>query len=479
MRLEGVRLTSAVRLIPVLFPVSGPVVVRTGRSGPVAETPSTKYPRSGDLHIAYQLFGDGPPDLVFTCPTFSHLEMDWQSPHGNEITRRMATFSRTIRIDRRGSGLSDRTSELPTLEEEVEDLLAVLDSVGSESPYLFGIGQAGSFCLLFAALHPDRCAGVIAWSPPARVLRSDDYPFGWDEETYAWWTSAIEDGTLGVSYLDALAPSFAGDEEIARFRERYVASAVSPGAAARALRAQALTDIRDVLPTVQVPVLVLHRGGGDMLPAAQSKDVADRIPGATFLELPGDDWEITAGDLNGPLEEIQTFVTGVRPTQVFDRVLATVLFTDIVSSTTRLAEMGDQRWSEVLERHDRVAAQKIDRFRGRRVKTTGDGLVATFDGPARAIRCARSIQEAVHPLGINVRAGLHTGEIELRPDDDIAGIAVHIASRVSSLANADEIVVSRTVVDLVAGSGIDFVDRGEQELKGVPNLWQVFAVTEI
>jgi class 3 adenylate cyclase len=442
----------------------------------MAEIPSTTYARSGDVYIAYQLFGDGPPDLVFALPTFSNLEMDWQSPDDSFITRRMATFARTIRIDRRGSGLSDRTTDLPTLEEEVEDLLSVLDAAGSERPYFFGIGQAGSFCLLFAALHPDRCAGVIAWSPPARVLRADDYPFGWDEETYAWWTSAIEDGTLSMSYLDALAPSLAGNEAMAQFRERYVASAVSPSAAARALRAQALTDIRDVLPTIQVPVLVLHRGGGDMFPAAQSKDVADRIPGADFLELPGEDWEVSAGDVNRVMEEIQSFVTGLRPTPVFDRVLATVLFTDIVSSTTRLAEMGDQRWSEILERHDRLAAQEIDRFRGRRVKTTGDGLVAIFDGPARAIRCAQSIREAVSPFGIRIRAGLHTGEIEIRPDEDIAGIAVHIASRVSSLADAGEILVSRTVVDLVAGSGIDFEDRGDRELKGVPNHWQIFAV---
>jgi class 3 adenylate cyclase len=443
----------------------------------MAETPSTSYARSGDVYIAYQLFGQGPPDLVFTLPTFSHLEMDWQDPDGSPITRRMATFSRTIRLDRRGSGLSDRTTELPTLEEEVEDLLAVLDAAESERPYLFGIGQAGSFCLLFAALHPDRCAGVIAWGPPARVLRADDYPFGWDEETYAWWTNAIEEGTLGISYLDALAPSFAGNEEIARFRERYVASAVSPSAAARALRAAAQTDIRDILPSIQVPVLVLHRGGGDMLPAAQSKDVADRIPGATFLELPGQDWEVAAGDLNPVMEEIQTFVTGVRPRPVFDRVLATVLFTDIVGSTTQLSEMGDQQWSEILERHDRLAAHEIDQFRGRRVKTTGDGLVAVFDGPARAIRCAQSIQQVVQPLGIKIRAGLHTGEIETRPNEDIAGIAVHIASRVSSLADQNEILVSRTVVDLVAGSGIEFDDRGEKELKGVPNSWRIFAVT--
>jgi class 3 adenylate cyclase/pimeloyl-ACP methyl ester carboxylesterase len=443
----------------------------------MADIPSTSYARVGDISIAYQLFGDGPPDLVFALPTFSHLGMDWQSPDGGVLHRKMSTFARTIRFDRRGSGLSDRTNDLPTLEEEVEDLLAVLNAAKSERPYLFGIGQAGSFCLLFAALHPDRCAGVIAWSPPARVLRADDYPFGWDEETFAWWTSAIEDGTLGMSYLDALAPSLAGDEEIHRFRERYVASAVSPGAAARALRAQALTDIREILPTIQVPVLVLHRGGGDMFPSAQSKYVADRIPGAIFLELPGDDWEIAAGDSSQPLDEVETFVTGVRPTPMFDRVLATVLFTDIVGSTNQLADLGDQRWSGILEQHDRLASQEIDRFRGRRIKTTGDGLVATFDGPARAIRCAQSIQKAVRPLGISVRAGLHTGEIEVRPDDDIAGIAVHIASRVSSLASADEIVVSRTVVDLVAGSGIDFEDRGEKELKGVPNRWQVFAVT--
>jgi class 3 adenylate cyclase/pimeloyl-ACP methyl ester carboxylesterase len=442
----------------------------------MAETPSTSYARSGEIYIAYQLFGDGPPDLVFTCPTFSHLEMDWQHPNGNALTRRMSTFCRTIRLDRRGTGLSDRTSELPTLEEEAEDLLAVLDAARSVRPYLFGIGQAGSFCLLFAALHPERCSGVIAWSPPARVLRADDYPFGWDEEAHAWWTRSIEEGTLSMDTLDLIAPSYAGNTEIAKWSERYVASAVSPSAAARSLRAQALTDIRDILPTVQVPVLVLHRGGGDMFPAAQSKDVADRIPGSTFLHLPGEDWEITAGDLNRPIDEVQKFVTGLKPTPVFDRVLATVLFTDIVGSTSQLAKLGDKRWSEVLEDHDRLARQEIGRFRGNLIKTTGDGSVATFDGPARAIRCAQSIQQLVQPLGINIRAGLHTGEIESRSDHDIAGIAVHIASRVSSMADTDEILVSRTVVDLVAGSGIDFVDRGERELKGVPSRWQIFAV---
>jgi class 3 adenylate cyclase/pimeloyl-ACP methyl ester carboxylesterase len=444
----------------------------------MVDTPRTSYARSGDVSIAYQLFGQGPPDLVFTCPTFSHLGMDWEGPDGAPIVRRMGSFARVIRLDRRGSGLSDRTSDLPTLEEEVEDLLAVLDAAQSERPYFLGVGQAGSFCLLFAALHPDRCAGVVAWCPPARVLRTDDYPFGWDEATYGWWVSAIEDGTLSMATTDVLAPSWAGNEEISRWRERYIASAVSPAAAARALRAQALTDIRDILPIVQVPVLVLHRGGGDMFPAAQSKDVADRIPGATFRELPGDDWMIDAGDRERPMDEVQTFITGVRPTPVFDRVLSTVLFTDIVGSTTRLSAMGDQRWVRILEDHDRLAAQEIEAFRGRRVKTTGDGVVATFDGPARAIRCAQSIQQLVRPLGIAVRAGLHTGEIETRPDNDIAGLAVHIASRVASLAGEDEILVSRTVVDLVAGSGIDFEDKGERELKGVDKPWQIFGVAE-
>ena len=441
------------------------------------DRPRTKYARSDDIHIAYQLFGEGQTDLVFVNPTFSNLEMDWELPGGNTFTRRLASFTRIIRLDRRGTGLSDRTVETPTLEQEAGDLLAVLDAIGSERPYMLGLGQAGSFCLLFAALHPTRCSGVVAWAPPARVLRAPDYPFGWDQATLDWWVTSIEEGTLSLNTFDIIAPSLAGNEEYARFRERYIASAVSPSAAVRALRAQAMTDIREVLPTIQVPVLVLHRGGGDMFPAAQSKDTADRIPGARFVLLPGNDWTIEVGDVDPVVAEIQEFVTGTRPTPMYDRVLATVLMTDIVSSTEHLSALGDQRWSELLELHDSIAREEILRFRGRMIKSTGDGVLATFDGPARAISCSRAIQARLRPRGIKVRAGVHTGEIALRDDGDISGIAVHVASRVSALANADEVLVSRTVVDLVGGSGIEFEDRGEHTLKGVQRPWQLFAVT--
>jgi class 3 adenylate cyclase len=440
----------------------------------VTDVPRTRYALSGDVHIAYQVFGEG-PDLVMVPPAFTHIELLWDDPLSARMMRRMASFSRVIAIDRRGSGMSDRTS-LPTLEEEGPDLLAVLDQVGSERSFLFGPGHGGVFSLFFAATYPERTSGVIAYSTAARGLRDDDYPWGSDPELVEFRAALFEHMRISQRDMaELLAPSRARDEGFARWLSRLTRSALSPKQAADFVRMTAQLDIRHVLPTINVPVLVLHRAGDRLTPVEHGRYLAEHIPGAQYVELPGDDYLIAAGDMDAALDEIEAFVTGVRGRSEFDRVLATVLFTDVVDSTSSAAELGDRRWRQVLDRHDELVSAELRRFSGRSVRSTGDGLIATFDGPARAVRCACAIRDAVKGLGIDLRAGLHTGEIEVRAGD-VAGIAVHIGQRVSSLATAGEVLVSRTVTDLVAGSGLEFDDRGEHELKGVPGAWRLFAV---
>ena len=435
-----------------------------------------KYARNGDVHLAYMTMGTGPPDLVSLGPSMSHLEISLEHPRARWYVERMASFSRLVMYDRRGSGLSDHTLGPVAVEEDVSDLLAVADAVGAERPFLFGSGQGGSVALLFAATHPDRCAGVIAYSTPARYLRSDDYPFGWEREMLDFWLEQLERGALmGHETIRLMAPSMADDEEFTSWMARLGRAAGSPRAARDNFETLALSDIRHVLPAVSVPVLVLHRIDDKLFPIEQSRDLAERLPDARLVELPGADWVPMAGDYEALTDEIQAFVTGTRPPVDPERQLATVLFTDVVKSTDTAAAIGDKRWRELLDRHDEISQREIDRHGGRLVELTGDGVFATFDGPARGIRAALAIRDAIARIGIAVRAGLHTGEIEVR-GEKISGLAVHIGQRVSALAHGGEVLVSRTLPDLVVGSGLEFDDRGEHELKGVPGRWQLYAV---
>ncbi len=420
--------------------------------------------------------GEGPPDLVQVGIAMSHVEIGHEFAPSERAFERVASFARFIDYDRRGSGISDRTVGAVPIEVEVEDLLAILDVVGSERPYLFGFGVGGSLSLVFAAVHPDRCAGVIAYSTPACFLRSDKYSYGWDEQTLELFLRLLDDGGLGgPEALSILAPSMAGDREHAAFVARVLRSGTTPRQARDCFETYVRTDIRNVLASVNVPVLVLHRAGDRLFPIDQSRDLAKRVPDARFVELPGDDWTPWVGDIDPLIAEIQTFITGTRPVAVPDRQLATVLFTDVVKSTETVASIGDKRWRELLDRHDDIVLREVERHGGRRIKSTGDGVLATFTGPAQGIRAALAIGASLASIGVPVRAGLHTGEVEVR-GDDVAGIAVHIGSRVCNKARSGEVVVSRTLPDLVAGSGLEFDDLGNHELPGIPGRWQLFAV---
>jgi len=434
------------------------------------------YARNGDTHVGFTTLGDGPPDLVQVGIALSHVEIAHEFAPARRWFERMASFARLVDYDRRGSGISDRTVGAMPIEVEVEDLLAVLDAAGSDRPYLFGWGVGGSLALVFAAVHPDRCAGVIAFSTPARFLRSDDYPYGWDEPTWELFLRLLDDGGLASpEALQITAPSMADDREYADWVARVLRSGSTPRQLRDSFETYAKTDIRNVLSSVTVPVLVLHRSGDLLFPIDGSRDLAKRLPDARFVELPGEDFHPWAGDMNSLVGEIQTFVTGTRPVGEPDRQLATVLFTDVVQSTETVSAIGDKRWHDMLDRHDDIVVREVERNGGRQVKTTGDGVLATFNGPAQGIRTALAIRDALASIGVPVRAGLHTGEVEIR-GDDVAGIAVHIGKRVSDKAEAGEVLVSRTLPDLVAGSGLEFDDRGEHELKGVPGTWQLFAV---
>jgi len=435
-----------------------------------------RYARNGDTHIGFTTLGEGPPDLVHVGIALSHVEMAHEFAPNQRVYNRIASFARFVDYDRRGSGISDRTVGAVPIEVEVEDLLAVLDEVGSDRPYLFGFGVGGSLSLVFAAVHPDRCAGVIAYSTPARFLRNDDYPYGWDEQTFQNFLNFIDGGAMaGPDAISIFAPSMAHDAEYADFTARVLRASSPPRQARDCFETYAKTDIRNVLGSVTVPVLVLHRTGDHLFPIEQSRDLAERLPNAQFVELPGIDWTPWVGETAPLLAEIQAFVTGTRPTAEPDRQLATVLFTDVVKSTATVASIGDKRWRDLLDRHDDIVLREIELHGGRQVKSTGDGALATFNGPAQGVRTALAIRDALARIGVPVRAGLHTGEIELR-GDDVAGIAVHIGQRVSAKAEPGEILVSRTLPDLVVGSGLQFDDRGEHELAGVPGRWQLFAV---
>jgi class 3 adenylate cyclase len=436
----------------------------------------TRYTKSGDLHIAYQVVGEGPFDLLHIPGFVSNVEAMWDEPLLARFLRRLASFSRLILFDKRGTGLSDRVpnDRLPTLEERMDDLRAVLDAAGSEQAALLSHSEGGNLAVLYAATYPERTRALVTTGMFAARVWSPEYPWAPTPEQRERTIEALEREWGTPSPLVDLVPSRANDRA---FMERFAAYArrsASPGAAAALMRMNTEIDVRAVLPTITVPTLVIHHTDDRDANVEEGRWIAAQIPRARFLELPGEDHLPWVGDQDRLLDEVEEFLTGARPVREPDRVLATVLFTDIVGSTQRAAELGDRRWRELLEVHESAVRRELARYGGREVDTAGDGFLATFDGPARAIRAACAIRDSVRGLGIELRAGVHTGECELA-NGKVRGIAVHTGARVAALAGPGEVLVSSTVRDLVAGSGISFEERGEHELKGVPGTWRVYA----
>lgn len=438
--------------------------------------PDTRYAKSADVNIAYQVVGDGPLDLVLVPGFISHLELDWQGPGYAHMLERLSSFARLIRFDKRGTGLSDRPGGLPDLETRMDDVRAVMDAVGSERAALMGYSEGGPLSMLFAATYPDRTASLVLYGTYAkRRDPDDDYPWcaTWEErQAYA---DVVEREWGSEADLGTMAPN-AGAAEVEWWRARARAAA-SPGAAKALILTNSNIDVRVILSAIHVPTLVLHRTGDRDSRPEEGRYIAERIAGARFVELAGNDhspW-IEADQI---LDEVEEFLTGVRRGPEARRVLATVLFTDIVGSTSRAVELGDRRWRSLLEQHHATVRRELGRFRGNEVDTAGDGFLATFDGPARAVRCAQAIGSALRPLGIEITAGVHAGEVEVDPEGAIAGVAVHIGARVAGQAQPGEVLASSTVKDLVAGSGLEFEDRGVHELKGVPGEWRLYAVRQ-
>lgn len=454
----------------------------------MTDQPETRYATSGDLQIAYQAFGTG-PDLVWVPGWVSQLDLYWEEPAVVRFLRRLASFARVIVFDRRGLGLSDRvrSESLPTTEQRIDDIRAVLDDLGVGRAAVFGQGYGTPIALLFAATYPQRTTSLVLYSPNAKTgLREDDYPWGstpeqqqaWrDHQTRLWGTKEF-----AAEWLARLAPSAAGDERMIEWTAKVLRAAASPQSMLTYTNMSALVDVRAVLPTVHVPTLVLARadaklpkGGIDVDGVEEAQWIAARIPDSTFVTVPGRDYLPWIGDQDSLVGEIERFVTGQRVVREPDRVLLTLLFTDLVGSTTRAAELGDRRWRELLEQHNETVRRVLARFDGREIDRAGDGFLATFDGPARAVRAAQAIVSELAELGLDVRAGVHTGEVELLDEGGIGGIAVHTGARVAGSGGAGDVLVTRTVKELTAGSGLEFEPRGTQELRGVPGEWELFA----
>ena len=442
----------------------------------MASLPKTQYAKSGDLHIAYQVTGQGPLDLVWIPGFVSHLECMWEHPWPRRLLERLGSFSRLIRFDKRGTGLSDRVGSIPTLEQRMDDVRAVMDAAGSERAALFGISEGGPMSILFAATYPERTTALALHGSYARRSWAPDHPFGHTGEEWSRAIAAIEDTWGDPAGIDVRAPGATEDVSYRQWWATFQRLAASPGAAVAVMEMNKEIDVRPVLPTIHVPALVLHRKGDRVVHVEQGRYLAAHIRGARLVELPGADHTPWVGDMDPISNEVEEFLTGRRHEVEVDRVLATVLFADVVGSTERAAALGDRKRRELLGEYYALARRELARFRGREVDTAGDGFFAAFDGPARAIRCAEAISAGVEPLGVRIRTGLHTGECEVI-GDKVGGIAVHIGARVAGLAGPGEILVSGTVRDLVAGSGIRFEERGAHTLKGVPGEWRLFAVS--
>jgi pimeloyl-ACP methyl ester carboxylesterase/class 3 adenylate cyclase len=442
------------------------------------ETPETRYSRSADgVHIAYQVLGDADLDIVLSPGFVSHLEHSWEDPSMARFLRRLASFSRLIVFDKRGTGMSDRTpDDRPgLLEDRVNDIATLMDTVGSERAAIMGLSETGAVALLFAATHPERTRAAVVYG--AYVGHGDKgpiYPWAPDPEEAALLEHLERNWGRGGLYLELFAPSLVGDKRYEDWFAKLERLSVSPGAAVALVRMLLEMDAHDILPAIRVPTLILHKRDDKVVPIDEGRDIAERVPGAKFVELPGADHWPWIGHEEA-VEEIQEFLTGMRDSTEPDRALVTVMFVDIVDSTKRAAELGDRRWTDLLESFYAIVRRDLDRYGGREVDTAGDGLFAIFDGPARAIRCATVLTEAVASLGLHIRTGIHTGECE-RIGDNVRGLAVVIGARVGALAGPGEILVSRTVQDLVVGSGLTFDDAGEHELKGIPDRWRLYRV---
>ncbi len=432
----------------------------------------TRFAKVGDVHIAYQVVGEGPIDILFIDTWVHHVEAVWDFPEFARLLRRLASFGRLIHFDRRGTGLSDPVplDALPDFDTQVEDVIAVLDAAGSERPAVVGSNDGTLIALLLAAAHPERCDSLVLFTPTAKHAFGEGQSTQSVDDVVTLIKEAVDD-----SGLDWLAPSRVGDADFDRRLLKLQRNSVRQGAMGYYYRQTLTSDVKDTLPKIACPTLVMNRSGNRIVPIEHSSDVAAAIEGAKFVELPGEDHLIFSQDIDRIADEIEEFLTGARTGADPDRMLATLLFTDIVDSTTRAAESGDRDWRDLLDQHHAMVRVQLERYGGREVATTGDGFFASFASPTQAVRCALDIAEAVETLGVQIRAGVHTGEVEVR-GDDLGGLAVHIASRVSATAGAGEVLVSSTVKDLLAGSTLVFDERGEHELKGVPGSWHLFRV---
>ncbi|CDX10957.1 conserved hypothetical protein [Mesorhizobium sp. ORS 3324] len=439
--------------------------------------PRTQYTKSGNVSVAYQVLGDGPIDLVFAQGWLSNVEYAWENPDYARLITRLAAFSRLIRFDRRGMGMSDRDVRYSTLEERVDDIRAVMDAAGSESAALMGVSEGGSMCAMFAATHPERTTALVLYGAFARSQWAPDYPWGVREEQRAAEIAAVEETWGGPFELGDGAPSVANDEAARSWFGAYLRYSASLDAAKAVMELNFQLDVRRLLPTIGVPTLVVHRQGDRWVPLAHGQYLAAHIPGARLAVLPGEDHIPQWGDQERLVGEIQEFLTGARDTPPTDRVLLTVLVTDIVASTEKAAAIGDSKWKDLLQLHDAAVRRELKNFEGLEVNTTGDGFVLAFTGPTRAIRCASAIKDDLERMGLAMRAGLHTGECERR-GNDLSGLAVHLASRIAAQAASNGILVSSTVKDLVMGSGLSFQSEGSHSLKGVPGDWSLFRLIE-
>jgi pimeloyl-ACP methyl ester carboxylesterase len=434
-----------------------------------------RFAQNGDVSIAYTTFGEGPIDLIFVTGFVGHLELAWESPLAQRFWQRLGSFCRVVAFDKRGFGLSDRGAGSYTIEAVAEDMVAVLDAVGIERAAVFGVSEGGPAAALFAATHAERATALVQYGTYARMAQAPDYPQGVPVAQLRRMSGQVLKGWGGGDSLRYFAPAESRDPELQAWWARLLRAGTSPAGFRELIEMYEKLDVRAVLPSIRVPSLVLWRRDDFLVPPALSMTVADGIPGAKAVELEGDAHLFLAGDQESLIGEVEEFLTGQRGGPLVERALATVLFTDIVGSTERAASEGDSRWRQLLSEHDRRARRVIEAERGRLVKSIGDGVLASFDGPARAISAARDLRDALVPLELEVRAGVHTGECE-RIGDDLGGMAVHIGARVSAAAVAGEVLVSQTVRDLVVGSGIEFEDRGSATLKGVPGDWRLFAV---
>lgn len=442
---------------------------------PTMEQPTTRYARDGDLHVAYQTLGSGSPDIVFVAPMYTNIEAVWEQPAMARYLRRLSEMGRLVLFDAIGTGLSDPLPELQhSLDSWATDVKVVMDAVGIERAAIHSFDSAGEMAMLFAAQYPDRVSSLVLVNTFARLQRADDFPLGLTDEQWGlylkFWHS-----NWGTGRVFALLGDIDADDAELAALGRFERQIASPGAALRYLDREWRTDVRAALPLISAPTLVVHRADNTMAPVGHGRYLAEHIAGVRYVELPGRSHLPYLGDYEAILDEIREFLTGVRAAPIVDRILATMLFTDIVDSTPTAARMGDRQWREVLDAHDQAVAAAVSRFDGRLVKTTGDGALATFNSPGRAIAAAHAIDQSTAALGLEVRAGIHTGECEVR-GDDVGGIAVHIAARIAGLAQRRQLLVSRTVTDLVVGADIEFVDVGEHELKGVPGNFHLYSV---